>query len=32
MDSKSEGSPLKAAKVFGDSDVVEMMEEAIRCK
>ena len=31
-DSKSDGSPLEIAKKEGDSDVVEMMEEAIRCK
>ena len=31
-DSKSDGSPLEVAKLFGHSDVVEMMEEAIRCK
>ena len=31
-DSQRGISPLEADKQFGHSDVVEMMEEAIRCK
>ena len=31
-ESKREGSPLEIAKQRGRSDVVEMMEAAIRCK